>query len=74
MEVNSYGSIVIGVFCQGIVHSKEIEQHLEKRELLQGVLLADYLGEKLYAEVENYLMVATNGDFVIPGFKKNEHN
>jgi len=31
-------------------------------------------GEELYAEVEDYPMVTTNGDFVIPGFKENEHN
>ena len=31
-------------------------------------------GEELYVEVEDYPMVTTNGDFVIPGFKENEHN
>jgi len=31
-------------------------------------------GEELYAEVEDYSMITTNGDFVILGFKKNEHN
>ena len=30
--------------------------------------------EELYAKVKDYPMVTTNGDFVIPGFKKNEHN
>jgi len=45
MEVNSHGLIVIGVFCQEIIRSEEIEQHLGKAELLQGVLLAAYLGK-----------------------------
>ena len=31
-------------------------------------------GEELYAEVEDYPMVTTNDDLVIPGFKENEHN
>ena len=31
-------------------------------------------GEELYVEVEDYPMVTTNGDFVILGFKENEHN
>jgi len=31
-------------------------------------------GEELYAEMEEHLMVTTNSDFIIPGFKKNEHN
>jgi len=44
MEVNSHGLIVIGVFCQGTMCLKEIEHHLEKVELLQGVLLVVYLG------------------------------
>ena len=39
---------------------EEIEPHLEKVEL--------------YAKVEDYPMLSTNGDFVIIGFKKNEHN
>ena len=43
MEVNSYGLIIIGVFCQGIMRSEEIEHYLGKTELLQGVLLTAYL-------------------------------
>ena len=45
MEVNSHGLTVIGVFYQGIIRSEEIEQHLGKAELLQGIILADYLGK-----------------------------
>jgi len=30
--------------------------------------------EELYVDVKNYPMVTTNDDFVILGFKKNEHN
>jgi len=44
MDVHSLGSIIIDVFCQGIMHLEEIKQHLEKTELLQGVLLPAYLG------------------------------
>jgi len=28
-------------------------------------------GKELYAEMEDYPMVATNDDFVLPGFKEN---
>jgi len=48
MEVNSHGLTVIGVFCQGIMRSNEIKQHFGKAELLQGVLLTDYLGKNCY--------------------------
>jgi len=43
MEVNSDGLIIIGVFCQGLMHLEEIEQHLEEAELLQVVHLTVYL-------------------------------
>ena len=45
MEVNSHGLSVISVFCQGIMRLEEIEPHLGKGELLQGVLLADCSGK-----------------------------
>jgi len=47
MEINSHGLAVIGVFYQGIMRSEEIEPHLGKAELLQGVLLADCSGKNL---------------------------
>jgi len=45
-----------------------------KVKLLQGGPPRRFFREELYAEVEDYPMVSTNGDFVIPGFKENEHN
>jgi len=38
MEVNSQGLVVVGVFCQGIMCSEELEQHLEKTKLLNSAL------------------------------------
>ena len=44
MDGNSLGLIVIGVSYQGVMHLEEIELHLEKAELLQGVPSPPYLG------------------------------
>ena len=40
MEVNSRGLIIIGVSYQGIMYLGETKLHLEKAELLMGVILA----------------------------------
>jgi len=42
-ELNFHSLIVIGVSCLAIMHL-EIELHLEKAELLWGLLLNAYLG------------------------------
>jgi len=47
MVVNSRGLIVISVSCQGLMHLEEIELHLERPDLLWGVLLAAFLGTSL---------------------------
>ena len=50
---STHGLTVIRVFCQGIMRSEEIEQHLGKAELLQGVLVADYLGKNFMPRWKN---------------------
>ena len=74
MTVNYHGLIVIGVFCQEIMRLKEIKHHLKR----QNCYREDYrehprriFMDDLYAEVKDYPMVTTNGDFIIPGFKEN---
>ena len=74
MDENYHGLTVIDVFCQGIMRSEETEQDLGKVELLHGGPPRRLFGEEFYVEVEDYPMVTTNGDFVIPEFKENEHN
>ena len=74
MEVNSHGLTVIGVFLPMNHAFKRNRTAFRKGRTVTGGPPRQLFGEELYVEVEDYPMVTTNGDFVIPGFKENEHN
>ena len=74
MEVNSHGLTVIGVFWPRNHAFRRNRTTFRKDRTVTGGPHHRLFGDELYAEVEDYVMVTTNGDFVIPAFKENGHN